>query len=350
MTFTTQPATASFEHFQFPEMVEIPEGEWTQGSDKSSYQDNPRRRVHLDRFEVGTKLVTVRDYKRFVTEAQSRGRFGYFGRVQDGAVRHNVKAGDEILYGYAKDRMETGGVRDGFAPYQNLSFMEMGAFHIEEIAPESGWLEAAVQKHKLDPIFLADDTPITFQSQWDAHAYVAFLNHELARLRTAVASRQIDEATLTQADRLLLTGGWYDLPTAAQIQRVMAGPQGDFEFGTRDGRPESMTDRPFAHIGLALEQAHEDGGVPWERYVEELFGVLFHRTRDHYDDNSNRPDPRGALIHNPRGARQGIPELSGGASWNLNDERFFAAAFRGYDYVPGYRNDRIGLRVVRPRP
>lgn len=178
--------------------------------------------------------------------------------------------------------------------------MEMGEFHTEEIAPELDWLEASVTKHNVDSIFLEDDTPVTFVSQWDAYAYVAFLNHELARLKTAVASRQIDEASLTQADRLLLTGGWFDLPTAAQLQRVMAGPAGTFKFGTENGKPLSLKGRPFPHIGSALKR---DTGVQWgDKGVQHLFGVLWQRTKDPYHQYSNKPAPNGGVIRNPRGA------------------------------------------------
>jgi hypothetical protein len=287
----------------------------------------------------------VGQYKKFVADAQDKGRYGLFGR--------HVKTGDGVLIGRGHSRELRAMRRFDFSDLHvnaNMSPDDLADAHIEEIAPESGWLEAAVAKHKLDLIFLQDDTPITFQSQWDSYAYVHFINQELARFRKAVTTGKIDEASLTQANRLLLTGGWWELPTAAQIQRVMAGPEGDFEFGTRDGRPLSMQGRPFAHIGLALEQARADGGVPWERSVEELSGVLWHRTRDHYGKNSNRPDPRGALIRNPHGARQGYLELSGGASWDLNIETFFAAAFRNLVSFPGLRGLDIGLRVARPRP
>lgn len=77
MPFTTTP-TAAIQNFVFPDMVEIPAGEWTQGSDATS--DNPRRRVHLDGFEVATGLTTVRDYKGHVVDAQAKGRLRQFSQ------------------------------------------------------------------------------------------------------------------------------------------------------------------------------------------------------------------------------------------------------------------------------
>lgn len=358
MAFAMQAVAANFERFEFPEMAEIPEGEWVQGFYSSS--DNPRRSVHSDGFDVSTGLVTVKDYKRYVRHAQTAGRYGVFGRVKDRDVKQDNE-GDEILMGRGHHRKDFAAMRL-FNPRVNedLSLDDLEGLHIKEIAPELDWLDLAIRRLDegmgLGPLsdedgaafFRGDNTPVAFVSQWDAYAYVAFLNQELARLRQAVHTRQIDEASLTQADRLLLTGGWFDLPTAAQLQRVMAGPDRNFVFGTEDGQPLNMQGRPFPHIGPALEQ---DTGVQWgDKRVRHTFGVLWQRTKDRYDVNSNKPSRDGSVIHNPRGAREGYPELSGGGSWdNFGPDRsVFKTIYRSRDDSPEYRLRYIGLRVVRP--
>lgn len=343
MAFSTAPTTPVFEPFLFTETAEIPAGEWMQGSDSTS--NNPSRRVHLDGFHVETGLEPVGRYKRFVWDAQNTGRFGVFGRVKDREKKQGNE-GDEILFGRGHEpklramRLFNPCVND------DLSLDDLVDAHIEEIAPELDWLEKAVKRDDLDLGFLNDGIPVTFVSQWDAYAYVAFCNQELVRFRQAMNTRQIDEASLTQADRLLLTGGWFELPTAAQLQRVMAGPEGTFLFGTEDGNPLSMQGRPFPHIGLALER---DTGIQWgDKRVRHTFGVLWQRTRDRYDVTSNKRSYDGSVIHNPRGAREDYPELSGGASWRNDGQVHFAAAYRRHGFNPDLRFKYVGLRVVRP--
>lgn len=329
MAFTTLLPTAAIENFDFPDMAEIPGGEWTQGSDATS--DNPRRRVHLDGFEVATGLTTVRDYKRYVKHAQAEGRYGIFGRVKDRKEKQGNE-GDEILFGRGH-KPELAAMRF-FNPHVNedLTLNDLADAHIEEIAPALDWLEAIVAKYQLDPIFLNDDTPVTYVSQWDSYGYVNFLNEQLA--------------IAMQLGRIAQGATFYALPTAAQLQRVMAGPEGTFAFGTHNGEALDLTGGQLKHIGEALERKT---GVPWgDKEVLHLFRILLQRTRDRYHQDSNRLAANDGVVRNPRGARTGNPELSGGGSWNDLHRVNFAAAYRYYDVIPGYCCHYIGLRVVRP--
>lgn len=163
--------------------------------------------------------------------------------------------------------------------------------------------------------------------------YVNFLSEKLA--------------IAMQLGRIAQGATFYALPTAAQLQRVMAGPAGTFAFGTQDGQPLDLSGGPLKHIGQALERAT---GVPWgDKEVRHLFGILWQRTRDRYHKDANKPAPNDGVVRNPRGARIGNPELSGGASWLYRGQDYFAAAYRFDGRNPGDRGNDIGLRVVRPR-
>src|SRR5438105_2493564 len=68
-----QAALANETHNQLvPDMVCVPAGEFTMGCDQGDADERPARRVWVDEFYVGAKLVTNAEYAAFLTATGRR--------------------------------------------------------------------------------------------------------------------------------------------------------------------------------------------------------------------------------------------------------------------------------------
>jgi len=298
-----------------PSMARIPGSEFVMGANDIGV---PERNVRVSDYALGTKPITVADYKTY-REDEPR-------RLAMIATDRTTGRTHILARGRNADNM------DGVAVHTDIHNTDL-IYHSKpvEVMPAGDWLD------DLNEAFRRNDHPVVRVSYLDALAYIEWLNRQTpdARMQAGLSAfRLVTEAEWEHAAKgagrnlhYATATGWLEAGLAHFSSDTTAVVRSKPALVIEDGKTLVFDEGDQQYKWIEAARLYDMTGNVWE-WVQDWHGEVSLQVSD-----------------NPTGPTNGNYRVLRGGSWVDNDERDLRSAYRHSSY-PDFRSVKEGFRLA----